>query len=136
MTIRQSERIISTLDYERLELMLQRLPEQQSQSQALNAELEKATLVEPAEMPPDVVTMNSSIRFRLNANDQVRKLQLVYPKDLQNNSEQLSVLAPVGMALLGRRQGDFVRWTQTGVSGEIEVVELVSQPEREGLFYR
>jgi regulator of nucleoside diphosphate kinase len=136
MTIRQSERIISTLDYERLELMLQRLPEQQSQSQALNAELEKATLVEPAEMPPDVVTMNSSIRFRLNANDQVRKLQLVYPKDLQNNSEQLSVLAPVGMALLGRRQGDFVHWTHTGVSGEIEVVELVSQPEREGLFYR
>jgi regulator of nucleoside diphosphate kinase len=136
MTNLPPKRTISTLDYERLELLLQHLPAPHSQYQALTDELAKATFVEPAEMPPDVVTMNSSIRLKLNGNDSIHLLTLVYPKDLQSNAQQLSVLAPVGMAILGRRQGDLIHCTNEGTAGHIELIELISQPEREGIFYR
>ncbi|OBP16157.1 hypothetical protein A5320_01690 [Rheinheimera sp. SA_1] len=136
MTNQPSTRTISTLDYERLELLLQRLPAQDMQRLYLQAELEKATVVDPAEMPPDVISMNSLIQLKLSSNAEIRELQLVYPKDLQSDKPQLSVLAAVGMALLGRRQGDLIQWNHLGTAGKIEVIRLISQPEREGLYYR
>ncbi len=136
MTNKQTERTISTLDYERLELLLQKLPAQNLQRLYLQAELEKATVVDPTELPPDVISMNSLIQLKLSSNAEVRQLQLVYPKDLQADQPQLSVLAPVGMALLGRRQGEFIQWQHEGTAGKIEVIRLISQPEREGLYYR
>jgi len=136
MTNQPTERTLSTLDYERLELLLQKLPAQDLKRLYLQAELEKATVVDPAEMPPDVISMNSQVQLKLSADDEVRELQLVYPKDLKADTPQLSVLAPVGMALLGRRQGDFIQWEYSGTKGQIEVIRLISQPEREGLYYR
>lgn len=136
MTNQSTERTISTLDYERLELLLQKLPAQDRQRLYLQAELEKATVVDPAEMPPDVISMNSQVQLKLSADDEVRELQLVYPKDLQADTPLLSVMAPVGMALLGRREGALIQWQYAGSEGEIEVIRLVSQPEREGLYYR
>ena len=131
-----STRTISTLDYERLELLLQHLPAKDQQRLYLQAELEKATVVDPVELPPDVISMNSRIQLKLSSNDEIRELQLVYPKDLREDKLQLSVLAPVGMALLGRRQGDLIQWSYLGTEGKIEVIRLISQPEREGLYYR
>lgn len=131
-----STRTISTLDYERLELLLQHLPAKDQQRLYLQAELEKATVVDPVELPPDVISMNSRIQLKLSSNDEIRELQLVYPKDIREDNPQLSVLAPVGMALLGRRQGDLIQWSYLGTEGKIEVIRLISQPEREGLYYR
>lgn len=136
MTHQPSNRIISTLDYERVELLLQRLPPKDPQRLYLQAELEKATVVDPVELPPDVISMNSRISLKLSAIEEIRELQLVYPKDLQSAQPQLSVLAPVGMALLGRRQGELIQWQQSGSTGTIEVISLISQPEREGLYHR
>ena len=136
MTNQPSNLTISTLDYERLELLLQRLPAKDQQRLYLQAELEKATVVDPVELPPDVISMNSRIQLKLSSNDEIRELQLVYPKDLREDKLQLSVLAPVGMALLGRRQGDLIQWSYLGTEGKIEVIRLISQPEREGLYYR
>ena len=136
MTNQPSNLTISTLDYERLELLLQRLPAKDQQRLYLQAELEKATVVDPVELPPDVISMNSRIQLKLSSNDEIRELQLVYPKDLREDKPQLSVLAPVGMALLGRRQGDLIQWSYLGTEGKIEVIRLISQPEREGLYYR
>lgn len=136
MTNTLSTRTISTLDYARLELLLQRLPSQDLPRLYLQTELEKATVVDPEELPPDVISMNSKVLLKLSANDEIRELQLVYPKDLQSDKAQLSVLAPVGMALIGRSEGDFIQWQQTTTNGQIEVIKLLSQPEREGFYYR
>lgn len=131
-----TNRIISSLDYERLELLLQRLPAMDLHRLYLQAELEKATLVEPLELPPDVISMNSLIQLKLTGNNEIHELRLVYPKDLQVDNRQLSVLAPVGMALLGRCQGECIQWQHAGTTGKIEVLRLISQPEREGLYHR
>lgn len=136
MTITLSTRTISTLDYARLELLLQRLPLQDLPRLYLQAELEKATVVDPVELPPDVISMNSKVQLKLSVNDEIRELQLVYPKDLQSDKAQLSVLAPVGMALLGRCEGEFIQWQHAATYGQIEVIKLLSQPEREGFYYR
>lgn len=136
MTNTRSTRTISTLDYARLELLLQRLPSQDMPRHYLQAELEKATVVDPEELPPDVISMNSKVLLKLSATDEIRELQLIYPKDLQMDKAQLSVLAPVGMALLGRCEGEFIQWQQTTTNGQIEVIKLLSQPEREGFYYR
>lgn len=136
MTNQPSIRTISTLDYERLELLLQRLPAQDLHRLYLQAELEKATVVDPAELPPDVISMNSVVQLKLSADGNTRDLQLVYAKDLQPEVAQLSVMTPVGMALLGRREGELIQWQLTDHQQQIEVIRLVSQPEREGLYYR
>ena len=131
-----TNRIVSTLDYERLELLLQRLPAKDQHRLYLQTELEKATVVDPVELPPDVISMNSVIQLKLSGTDEIRELQLVYPKDLQKNKPQVSVFAPVGMALLGRCQGELIQWRHAGTNGNIEVMKLLSQPEREGVYYR
>lgn len=129
---------VSWLDLERLERVLDRLPAAQASARdALFDELGRADMVEPWEMPPDVVSMNSRVRFRLsNTFDEVTKT-LCYPKDMVDGDEQISVLTPVGTALLGLRVGSSIRWQKPG-GGEFEVTVLgvEFQPEREGELHR
>lgn len=129
---------VSWLDLERLERVLDRLPAAQANARdALFDELGRADMVEPWEMPPDIVTMNSRVRFRFtDSNEEVTKT-LCYPKDMTDGDEQLSVLTPVGTALLGVRVGESIRWSKPG-GGEFEVMVLgiEFQPERAGELHR
>ncbi len=130
---------ISTLDYDRLEQLLSRLPLQHPSRQLLQQELDRANLLEPAEMPFDVVTMNSTVRLLLEASGEERQFTLCYPKDLaqQTSAEAVSVLAPVGMALLGLRQGERILWPMPDQSQQwIRVLEILYQPERSGAYHR
>lgn len=104
---------------------------------ALLAELGRAEVLDPQEMPPTVVTMNSTVRFTMAGSDQPFCLTLVYPKDLDGGAERISVLAPVGSALLGLSLGDSIAWPRPG-GGAITVTikEIVYQPERAGEFHR
>ena len=67
---------------------------------ALLDELGRAALAEPWEMPPDVVTMNSRVRFSFDGAEEEVAMTLTYPKDMGANADQLSILTPVGTALL------------------------------------
>lgn len=135
------EVIISTLDYERLSLLLDSLrdPQQQQQAELLAAELERAQICDAAEMPPDVVTMNSRFTVQLG-NGACRTLTLVYPKDLSivtAGEEKVSVLAPVGAAVLGLRAGNSIHWPLPGGDNQqLQVQEVVYQPERSGDWHR
>ncbi len=64
----------------------------------------------PEEMPHDVVTMNSRVKFRNLSDGEVRVRTLVYPAKMTDSNTQLSVMAPVGAALLGLRVGDSIHW--------------------------
>ena len=100
------------------------------------AELDRADIVEPRDMPPTRVTMNSTVRFRVESSPEEFELTLVYPKDVDSSGRTLSVLAPVGSALLGLSQGDEITWPKPG-GGELRVriVEVTYQPERAGIYH-
>lgn len=130
--------IINELDAERIDRLLEKaefasLPV----ADALNEELDRAQMCTPASMPHDVVTMNSRVRFRDLSTGEERTRTLVYPAQMSDSNTQLSVLAPVGAALLGLRTGDSIHWELPGgVASHLEVLELLYQPEAAGDYLR
>jgi regulator of nucleoside diphosphate kinase len=91
---------ISTLDAARLEKMLASVGGRQIPNKDdLQAELDRAHIVEPEEMPHDVVTMNSTVTFQMESSSKEFSLTLVYPNDIDDGTGKISVLAPVGSAL-------------------------------------
>lgn len=130
--------IISSMDLERLENLLESLPAHSVPGmEALAAELYRAEVVEPRLMPPDVVTMNSKVRFKVDASQEEFCLTLVYPKDLDGSGEKISILAPVGSALLGLSEGCEIDWPKPGGGLlRVRIEEVVHQPERSGEYHR
>lgn len=121
----------------RLDKLLEALPEAAFPGKAeLEAELNRADVVEPQDVPPDVVTMNSTVRFALESGEDIC-MTLVYPKDMDGSADRISVLAPVGSALLGLSTGEHIEWPKPGGGVmKVRLVEVVYQPERAGEFHR
>lgn len=130
--------VISTLDAERLELLLESLPDHVFPGKdALEAELARAEIVDPKEIPPTVVTMNSIVRFSIGSSSQEFQLKLVYPKDADASGGTISILAPVGSALLGLAKGDEIEWPKPGGGVlRVRIEEVTYQPERSGEYHR
>ena len=121
--------IINELDAERIDRLLEK---------AEFASLPVAdALMRSSTMPHDVVTMNSQVKFRNLTTGEELTRTLVYPAQMTDSSAQLSVLAPVGAALLGLRTGDTIHWELPGgASTHLEVLELLYQPEAAGDYLR
>lgn len=98
---------------------------------ALDDELERADVVDPEALPPDVVSMNSRVRLRELHSERELELTLVYPPDV--GPDRVSVLAPVGSALLGLAVGQVIDWPLPGGRlAELRVLEILYQPEAMG----
>ncbi|MBZ5710532.1 nucleoside diphosphate kinase regulator [Nannocystis pusilla] len=98
---------------------------------ALDDELERAAVVDPEALPPDVVSMNSRVRLREQRTERELELTLVYPSDV--GPDRVSVLAPVGSALLGLKVGQDIEWPlPNGRIAELRVLEILYQPEATG----
>jgi regulator of nucleoside diphosphate kinase len=80
----------------------------------LRAELERAVIVDPRDIPQGVVTMNSVATVLDITGGDRREITLVYPHEAEPSSGRVSVLAPLGTALLGYREGDEVEWLMPG----------------------
>jgi regulator of nucleoside diphosphate kinase len=130
--------VISEVDMDRLERLLESLPANAFPGhQALEAELERAEIRPSKEMPDNVVTMNSEVRFRMSSSNEEFTLRLVYPKDADGSAGKISILAPVGGALLGLAQGDEIEWPGPGGGMvKVRIEEIIYQPERSGDFHR
>lgn len=76
----------------------------------LLAEIERAELHDVSDIPSDVVTMNATIDFVDEANGEVRTVQLVYPREADFAAGRISILTPVGVGLIGLRQGQSILW--------------------------
>jgi len=101
------EIIVSSLDADRLYNLLDSLPKNSLIGiSGLEEELTRANIVEPQEVPSTVVTMNSTVKFSVESSQEEFELTLFYPKDLDASGTKISILAPVGSALLGLSQGD------------------------------
>lgn len=137
MSVSNSPEItVSSLDLVRLEVLLSRSDVSGSEAgDLLQTELDRAKILPPEKMPPDVVTMNSLVVFRIEQTGAEFERRLCYPAQTSENS--VSVLAPVGMALLGLRIGQTINWP--GPDGrflQVTIKEIRYQPERAGDLMR
>lgn len=82
--------------------------------QELRAELDRAVIVAPEEIPPGVVTMYSAAIVLDLASGSHHEIRLVFPHEADPAQGKISVLAPLGTALLGYREGDEVEWLMPG----------------------
>jgi len=130
--------IINELDAERLDSLLEKPQFAKTPvADMLNSELDRAEMCSPEDMPADVVSMNSRVKFRDLSSQEEFVRTLVYPANLTDSDNQLSVMAPVGAALLGLRVGDTINWElPNGNKTHLEVLELQYQPESAGEFHR
>jgi regulator of nucleoside diphosphate kinase len=103
---------------------------------ALAAELERATIVPQRETAPDVITMNSTAVLLDVEDGEEEEWTLVYPEDADVDRNRISVLAPIGMAMLGFRVGDSFEWKTPGGIRKLQVKSIVYQPEAAGDFDR
>lgn len=96
---------------------------------ALADELENAEVVEPEAIPPDVVTMRSRVQVLDMVKGDQSTWTLCYPTEADVGAGKLSVLAPIGTALLGYREGDVVEWPVPGGVRVLKIEKLLHQPE-------
>ncbi|HYE18399.1 MAG TPA: nucleoside diphosphate kinase regulator [Tepidisphaeraceae bacterium] len=101
----------------------------------LRGELRRGTVVAPARVPGDVVTMRSRVRVREPLRKESATYTVVYPDEADFDAGRLSVLAPLGTALIGAREGEAVEFDAPGGRRRLEVVKVLYQPEAAGDFH-
>ncbi|HOT23665.1 MAG TPA: nucleoside diphosphate kinase regulator [Thermoleophilia bacterium] len=132
---------ITQSDKERLEALLQKDGEYLPRSKQglrglrdLQRELERARVVAPEEIPSDVVTMNSRVLLRDADSGEAITCTLVFPGDADMEKGAVSVLAPVGTAILGYREGDTIEWMVPSGLKRFTIEKVIYQPEADGHF--
>lgn len=129
---------VSDRDYERLERLLDNPSYKNLPGiAALRVELDRAEIVDPEKVPPGVITMNSTARFVDEETGDEHEMTLVYPAEADGSAGKVSILAPVGSALLGLSVGQTIEWPlPSGRTARLRVLEVTYQPEAAGEFHR
>ena len=103
--------------------------------QALEEELDKAHIVGSRDIPGDVVTMRSQVRVKDMKSGPEMDLSVVFPSEADSEQGKISVLAPVGTALLGYRVGDTIEWKVPGGLRRLKIERILYQPEAAGDYH-
>jgi regulator of nucleoside diphosphate kinase len=120
--------VIARPDYERLSNLVDSTRATPLVGNSLADELERARIVDPNEVEPTVVAMQSRVRFRDESTGDERTVSLVYPGEENIDEGCISILTPVGAALLGLSEGQSIEWeTLTGESRMLTIVRVLSQ---------
>ena len=128
--------IITRLDLQRLERLLDSLEDYGPTAQALEAELARAEVVGHDQVPAGVVTMNSRVHCREEGSGKDYHLTLVFPEDA-GGENCVSILAPVGCALLGLSAGQQIDWPSPGGKPlKLTLLAVEYQPEAAGAYQR
>jgi regulator of nucleoside diphosphate kinase len=128
--------IVTKTDYQRLKKLTGNAVFESGSENLIKLynELERAKKVEAKKVEPDVVTMNTVIDFLDLDSNKSRRLKLVYPEFADFRQGNVSVLAPVGTALLGYRKGDIVEWDVPSGKKKFQIKDIIYQPEANGDF--
>ena len=100
--------------------------------ESLDAELSRGKVVAPTEVPPDVVTMNSQVRLMDLDTREEMVYTLVFPQEADIARSKISILAPIGTAMLGYRVGDTFAWQVPDGVRRLQVKQVLYQPEASG----
>jgi len=125
--------VVTSEDLNRLRELIRQCREARSEEyqylMALERKLSQAKVVEPSQAPSDLVTMNSTIQVRVDGSRRNQNWTIVYPQDADMDENRISVLAPLGTALLGHRACDTVEWDVPAGRRCYQIVKIVHQPE-------
>ena len=127
---------ITELDYERLSGLIDRTRERNGVDREylnkLEAELDRAEIVDSKQIPADVITMRSKVRLKDLVSGETNTYSLVFPPEADFTEGKISVLAPIGTAILGYRLGDTIEWPVPSGLRKLKVEEVLYQPESAG----
>jgi regulator of nucleoside diphosphate kinase len=98
----------------------------------LKEELRRARIVGASEVTPDVVTMHSCVRVKDPYDDEAMDITLVFPDEAEPDGGRISVVAPIGAAILGYKAGDTVQFRTPGGLRRLQVEQVLYQPEAAG----
>jgi regulator of nucleoside diphosphate kinase len=134
MSTQEPRIMVTSTDMERLRTLIDTTAGDQADT--LDEELLRAEVVDPTQVPPDVVTMNSRVVYRDEDTGETREVTLSYPKDASLEQGRVSVLAPVGAALLGLSVGQEIEWKQPGGKHKrLRIVSVTYQPQAAGHYH-
>ncbi|MCA1809175.1 MAG: nucleoside diphosphate kinase regulator [Kiritimatiellia bacterium] len=103
--------------------------------QELDEELQKARIVDQKDISPTVVTMNSRVRLRDTATGEEMIFTLVFPENSDIGADRISVVSPIGTAILGYAAGDTIAWQVPQGKRSIKIEEVLYQPEAAGDYH-
>lgn len=130
---------VTTSDYHRLSGLIEMSRERNGEEDReyldqLEEELGRAELINPREIPGDVITMRSKVRLKDLKSGKTVMYSLVFPSEANSNEGHISVLAPIGTALLGNRSGDVVESRVPSGLRRLKVKKILYQPEAAGNY--
>ena len=125
---------ITQQDMNRLRSLIDSMKSSREDLKTLGAELDQARVVSPSEIPPDVITMNSKAQVRDLQDNELMTYTLVFPAKANVDEGLLSVLAPIGTAMLGHRVGDEFVWHVPAGPIRLRVENVLYQPEAAGHY--
>jgi regulator of nucleoside diphosphate kinase len=136
-TTKETTIYITELDRQRLEKLIELAGERSRVAnyeylRRLEEELERAETVAPEDVPADVITMRSKVRLRDLDTCEEMVYKLVFPTEANFDEGKISVLAPVGTAMLGYRVGSRIEWDVPSGRRTLKVEEILYQPEAAG----
>jgi len=102
--------------------------------ETLDNELANAKVVESKEVPPDVVTMNSRVAILHMDTGETREYTLVFPREADIDKGKLSIISPIGTAIIGYSEGDEIQWQVPAGTRRIKIKKVLYQPEASGNF--
>ena len=131
---------VTSPDKQRLEDLFMEVeasdPRKHGDLKALTEELHRAIIVNPKDVPSDVITMNSRAEMRDLESGETVAFTLVFPSEANIDEEKISVLAPIGAGMLGYRVGNEFEWNVPGGLRRMKVMKIDYQPEAAGDFDR
>jgi|PlaIllAssembly_1097288.scaffolds.fasta_scaffold116791_2 regulator of nucleoside diphosphate kinase len=136
-----SNRVIYMTGYDkdRLTRLIEDIQDSDSQDKnyltALQEELDHAKVVSSSDIPKDVITMNSQVCLVDQSTQKEEVLTLVFPQDADISQGRISVLAPIGTAMLGYRVGQVFQWKVPVGERTLKVKEILYQPEAAGDYH-
>ena len=130
---------ITQFDSQRLHHLLTRIPRDENPDREdlwlLEQEVSRAEIIPSQEAPADLVTMNSKVRLTdLDAGEEL-VYTLVFPHEADYEEGRISILAPLGTALLGFQVGDVVEWRMPAGTRKLRIDEILYQPEAAGHYH-
>jgi len=127
---------VTSLDLQRLRNLFDNpdLLQQKPYLQELEQKINRAVEVLPSEIPPDIITMNSTAWLIDLDTGEEMMLTLVYPDHANISEGRISVLAPIGMAILGSRVGETIEWEVPDGIRTLKVDRILHQPEAAGQY--
>ena len=137
-SLKQTTIHITKSDYERLSALIEKTREgnrmDRENLKKLEAELDRAEIVDAKDISKKVITMRSTVRLKDLVSGEANTYSLVFPSEADFSQGKISVLAPIGTAILGYKSGDTIEWPVPSGIRKLKIDKILYQPEAAGNY--